>query len=175
MQSGSFACDIIVTSDAGNGLTREKSLRNSLQVAMRTMNVFMTRIKNVQMITDVYQNHEPGNKEIAYLSLGWNVENCIPGFVRNLKSKTIPDSLIAWHQLLPDWVADPDKYSTEICEHLAYRIQYDWIVKPSPEELAAARSVGTNLTPLKRTDILALIKQAEALTEVQIKLYCPSL
>ena len=175
MQSGSFACDIIITSDAGNGLTREKSLRNSLQVAMRTMNVFMTRIKNVQMITDVYQNHEPGNKEIAYLSLGWNVENCIPGFVRNLKSKTIPDSLIAWHQLLPQWVADPDKYSTEICEHLANRIQYDRIDKPSPEELAAARSVGTNLTPLKRTDILALIKQAEALTEVQIKLYCPSL
>lgn len=175
MQSGSFACDIVITSDAGNQLKPEKVLRNSLQIAMRAMNVFMTRIKNVQMITDVYQNHSLANKEVAYLSLGWDADNCIPGFVRNLKSGDVPDAVIARHGLKDEWIQHPEQYEKEIAGKLSENIKYETIVKPDKAELSLARGVGTNLTPLKLPEIRALMKQAAALTEIQIRLYCPSL
>jgi NTE family protein len=175
MQSGSFACDIVITSDAGNRLKPGKALRNSLQIAMRAMTVFMTRIKNVQMITDVYQNHSLANKELAYLSLGWDADNCIPGFIRNLKSHDIPDAVIARHGLKEEWIQHPEQYEKEIAGKLSENIKYDGIVKPDEAEVALARKVGTNLTPLKPAEIRALMKQAAALTEIQLGLYCPSL
>jgi NTE family protein len=175
MQSGSFACDIVITSDAGNRLVPGKKLRNSLEIAMRTMNVFMTRIKNVQMITDIYQNHSLGNKEVAYLSLGWDVENCIPGFIRNLVNNDVPPAVIAHHQLAEEWVKHPKQYEKEITGKLEENIKYNDILKPAKEEVELARKVGTNLTPLKLSAIHALMKQASALTEIQVKLYCPSL
>jgi NTE family protein len=175
MHAGRFACNIIITSDAGNKITPEKSLKNSMAVAMRTMNVFMTRIKNVQLATDVYQNTQFNNKEIAYLSLGWDCENCIPGFIRNLINGDVTNALIQYHQLKPEWVADPKMYETEITNHLVNEIGYNNMDLPTKEEVSIARKVGTNLTPLKKEEINALIKQAAALTEIQIKLYCPSL
>lgn len=38
-----------------------------------------------------------------------------------------------------------------------------------------ARSVGTNLTRLKRKKIDALIRHSEALTEIQVRLYLPEI
>jgi NTE family protein len=175
MQQGYFECDIVITSDAGNRLAPEKVLRNSIQVAIRTMNVFMTRIKNAQMVTDIYQNNKLYNKEVAYLSLGWDVENAIPGFIRNLKNGDIPQALIDHHHLDPLWVKDPEKYKSEITDHLEKETGYSQIIKPDPEEIKIARAVGTNLTPLSKHEIAALMKQAAALTEIQIRLYCPSL
>ena len=45
----------------------------------------------------------------------------------------------------------------------------------SLEDLKIARSVKTNLTQLKSKQIMALINQAEIMTEIQIKLYIPEL
>ena len=38
-----------------------------------------------------------------------------------------------------------------------------------------ARSVGTNLTKLNRENIDALIRHAETLTEIQVRLYLPEI
>jgi NTE family protein len=46
---------------------------------------------------------------------------------------------------------------------------------PTHEEIALARSVKTNLTALKEKEIDALVKHASSITELQVKLYCPSL
>jgi NTE family protein len=175
VQNGKYSCDIVITSDAGNKLTFKGKYRNMIQIAIRSMNVFMTRIKNVQMISDVYDNHYLGNREIAYLSLGWKAENCIPGFIKNLKAGYILPSVIASHALKDEWIKSPDTYSAEISAHLKERIHYYQLQIPSKEELAAAQNVGTNLTPLKLKKINALMKQAACLTEIQIKLYCPAL
>jgi len=57
------------------------------------------------------------------------------------------------------------------------RVSYDQILKKklSDHDIILARSVSTNLTSLNDKKIEVLLKHAEILTEIQLKLYCPSL
>lgn len=175
MQQGMFACSIVITSDAGAGSTGEMGFRNTFSLLMETVNVFMSRIRKSQMVRNVYDNAATANKEIAYFSLGWDIENCISGFITNLAKKQITKTVIAAHQLKEEWVADAQRYRAVIAEHLKTRTAYNAINKPTPEEKEIARSVGTNLTALPKRQVDCLIKQSEALTELQVKLYCPTL
>ncbi len=174
MQKGRFACDIVITSDAGTGNTEEGKYKNTIALILETVNVFMSRIKKSQMMRNVYDNASTVKKQVAYFSLGWDIENCIPGFIKNLRSKQITQQVIKAHKLQPDWVAEPEKFTLEITQHLKAEVKYDSILKPSAEEKKIARSVSTNLTRLSKSQVDCLIKQAEALTELQVKLYCPS-
>jgi len=175
MQMGKYNCPYVITSDAGVGSSGELQYHNTFALLLETNNVFMSRIKKAQMVRNVYDNASTGNKEIAYFSLGWDIENCIPGFIRNLDKKQINQSVIYAHQLKAEWIAEPKKYEQEITAHLQERIQYFTIDKPTEREKKIARSVSTNLTSLSKIKVDCLIKQAEALTELQVKLYCPSL
>ena len=165
----------IITSDAGSGSKGELTLKNTFTLLMETVNVFMTRIKKSQMVSDVYENASTAKKEIAYFSLGWDVDNCIPGFISNLEDRNITDAVIAAHELKQVWIDDPNLYKMEIESHLKARVGYNTIVQPTNEEKKIARGVGTNLTALDKEQVDSLIKQAMALTEIQVKLYCPSL
>jgi NTE family protein len=175
MQTGRYACDTIITSDAGSSRSGESKFPNTLKLLLETVNVFMSRIKKVQMVQDVYNNAATSKREIAYFSLGWDTENSIPGFIRNLASGQITQAVFQAHQLKPEWVADPTAYEGAITDHLKTRLNYTAIEKPTQEEKNIARAVGTNLTSLSKSQVDCLIKQTEALTEIQVKLYCPSL
>jgi NTE family protein len=175
MQHGRYACDIVITSDAGAESTGEGKFGNTFTLLMQTVNVFMSRIKNVQMAEDVFDNAATANKQIAYLSLGWDVEKCIPGFITNLQSKQITKLVIEANKLKPEWVENPKLYENEITDHLKTITGYAAIDKPTAEERKIARSVGTSLTSLSKVKVDCLIKQAKALTELQVKLYCPTL
>ena len=175
MTRGRYACDTVITSDAGTGPSVELKFRNTFTLLLETVNVFMSRIKKVQMVQDVYENAGKANKQIAYFSLAWDVESCIPGFIDNLSKGQITKSVIEAHQLSPEWIENPKQYEAAITSHLKDRTDYDSIVIPSPKEKKIARSVGTNLTTLSREQVDCLIKQAEALTGIQVKLYCPTL
>lgn len=175
MQQGRYECEIVITSDAGTGSTGELHFRNTFSLLMETVNVFMSRIKKAQMQRNVYENAATGNKQIAYFSLGWDLENCIGGFVKNMKKKQVPASVLAAHQLEPAWIEHPAQHEAAITEHLKQRVNEVGIQKPGPAEKLLARGVGTNLTALRAKALNALIAQAEALTEIQVKLYCPSL
>jgi len=175
MQKGQYACDLIVTSDASAGNNSEGKFKNTLAILLTTVNVFMSRIKKAQMVEDVYDNAATANKQIAYFSLGWDAENCIPGFIDNLAKKQIAVAVIAAHKLEEAWVENPDQYRNEITQYLQDQVKYAEIDKPTPEEKKIARNVGTNLTSLSKREVDCLIKQAMALTELQVKLYCPGL
>jgi len=175
MQHDSNECSIAITSDAGGGSTGEMTFSNTIALLMETVNVFMSRIKKVQMIQDIYDNAGHANKQIAYLSLGWDVENSIPGFIRNLAGKHVTQLVIDTLGLKKEWVDDPKKYENEITVYLETKTGYAQMDKPTAEEKKIARSVGTNLTSLSKTQIDCLIKQAKCLTEMQVKLYCPTL
>ena len=175
MQGGQNYCDTIITSDAGGGMGGELNFRNTISLLVQTVNVFMMRIKNVQMVQDVYDNAATEGRQVAYFSLGWNAENCIQGFVTNLVKKQVPDSVIQAHALKAEWVEQPGYYEKEITHWLRDRIGYAAIDLPTKEEKRIARSVGTNLVPLSRQQVDCLIKQAAALAEIQVKLYCPAL
>jgi NTE family protein len=175
MQKGTYNCDIIITSDAGIRLPFEATYNNLVTLLIRTMDVFMARIKNAQMVQDVYNNSSSAKKEIAYISLSWTIEECIEGFIRNLKDDHITEALIAAHKLLPEWVKDPEEYKDDIKDHLKEIVKYDTIIKPNHKELKLAQNVETGLSPLSKVELDALIKQGEGLAEIQIRLYCPSL
>ncbi|MBX9785512.1 MAG: hypothetical protein K2X48_19695 [Chitinophagaceae bacterium] len=127
------------------------------------------------MVEDVYENKETVNRQIAYLSLAWDAEKCIPGFIDNLIKNQITDSVIKALGLKQEWVNEPKNYIQEITEYLKIKTSYNSRNFPNAEEEKIARTVGTNLTSLSKTQLDCLMKQAECLTELQVKLYCPSL
>lgn len=175
MQEGKYNCTHIITSDAGGGGTGELTIKNTVSLLISTVDTFMSRIKKVQMVQDIYDNAETAKKQVAYFSLAWDVENCIPGFIDNLEKKQITQSVITTLQLKQEWVSEPKKYEAELTTYLKEKTNYASIVKPTAEEKKIARAIGTNLTTLSKTQVDCLIKQAECLTELQVKLYCPSL
>ncbi|AXY76809.1 hypothetical protein D3H65_23670 [Paraflavitalea soli] len=177
-QKGSlYACDIVITSDAGNKLPFEGSFNNLLVLLIRTMDVFMARIKNFQMVQDIYDNAANAGRQMAYLSLGWNLEQCIPGFIDNLAKGKITEEVIEAHQFKPEWVADPARYRKELTTYLENEVNYKVILQSNlkPPQLTIARNVGTNLTPLSKEELTYLAIQAANLTELQVRLYCPTL
>jgi NTE family protein len=174
-EGSSYECDIIITSDAGNIMPYQSSFKNTIQLLMRTCNIFMNRIKNFQLIKNVYDNSKSVKKEIAYFSLGWDLDKCVPGFIDGLKTGEIIDPVILAHGITKEEI-DQKKWDL-ITAKLKNNIGYDNIIAqgPSEEELSIARSVTTSLKTLKECEINALVKQAYSITEMQIKLYCPSL
>ncbi len=175
MQGGKYACSYIITSDAGCGSMGEITVKNTISLLINTVDTFMSRIKKAQLVQDVYDNAEGAKKQVAYFSLAWDIENCIPGFIDNLEKKQITQSVITALQLKQEWVDDAKKFEEEITIYLKQKTNYDAIIKPTPAEKEIARKVGTNLTALSKLQVDSLIKQAECLTELQVKLYCPSL
>jgi NTE family protein len=170
-----YECDIIITSDAGNKMSFGSAYNNVLTLLSRTSDLFMNRIKMLQIMQNLYQNATGAKKEIAYISLGWDMDKCIPGFVQNLREGKIIDIVKAAHGLTDEFIANHDDEAIKI--HLEHRVGYQLILQQniSEEDLKTARSVSTNLTALSDKQISVLSKHAELQTELQVKLYCPSL
>jgi NTE family protein len=173
----SYECDIIITSDAGGGLGPKISFHNTIALLMRTVDVFMYRIKTMQMVEHIYQNVMEKNKPIAYFSLGWCIQRLIPGFVDNMKKGLVLRSVIDAHGLKDEWIAYPQCFEKEITKHLELRTGYAEVLKRNltKEEWELARGTGTNLTNLSKERTDCLIRHAANLTELQVKLYCPQL
>lgn len=169
-KKGEFECATVIVSDAGNQLPFEGSYNNILTLLMRTVEVFMNRIKMFQMMINLYQNREVNSREIAYITLGWNIESLISGFVKNFRDGNVPQSVIIAHHI------SHEMNDSQIIDHLKKQLDYESIIdrSPSPEQVKLARSVKTNLTALNLEKIDALSLYAEIMTEVQVKLYCPN-
>ena len=175
-QAGSrYECTTIVVSDAGAGLGPVASYSNTLTLLLRTVNLFMNRIKNAQMMANLFQPATPHSRCVAYLSLGWELKNSIPGFVSNLIRNNISPAVLAARQLPAEWVAEPRRYREAIEEHLKHQVGYDTLASRdlTPDDWRAIGRVGTSLTPLATTQLELLMRHAENLTELQIKLYWP--
>lgn len=174
---GRYECSHVITSDAGGGGGGETSFRNTIALLIATVDVFMNRIKKAEMVEDIYRNTEAANKEIAYLSLAWDIERCIPGFYNNLLDGNITRAVIDAHQFQPEWLTDPRQFREPIISWLEQRTGYAQIkaAAPTSEQRTLAQKVGTNLTSLSKDQVDCLMQQAACLTELQVKLYCPSI
>lgn len=167
-----YRCAYVITSDAGNKMPFEGSYGNVFTLLIRTMDLFMNRIKKFQMMDNMYQPGRSKEREIAYISLGWDLDRCIPGFVDNLLNNNIQERIIQAHRI-PKEFLDPFD-APKIEEYLEKQTGYAEIRsrQQTPRQLAIARSVGTNLTGLSDEQINALINQSELMTELQVRLYC---
>ncbi len=100
-----YECDIIITSDAGGNFKDDKKYPNAISLLIRTVDLFMYRIKAVQMIQNVYTNIS--GKPISYFSLGWRIENSIPGFIRNMAKKQIIQPVLDAHNFQQQGLTTP--------------------------------------------------------------------
>jgi NTE family protein len=173
----SYECQVIITSDAGGSFAGEGKYPNAIALLVRTVDLFMYRIKAVQMVQNIYRNVDGAGRPIAYLSLGWRLANIIPGFISNMIKGQVLKEVIDAQGFDSAWVADPAKFTTEIKAHLEQRVDYAAISSRdlSEADWQFACSTGTNLTCLSAKRVDCLIRQAENLTEIQVKLYCPEL
>jgi NTE family protein len=175
-QTGSsYACDIVLVSDAGNKLPFEKAYNNTFTLLLRAVETFMVRIKNFQMAQNIYQI--PNKREVAYLSLSWDIGGSVTGFYDNLVGKKISGEVTTAHQLPDEWVKEPLKFKKEIIAHMNERCCFDELnrIQQNDTDLSIIRNIGTNLTPIKEDKIKKLMKHSAMLTEVQLRLYCPTL
>lgn len=173
-KSSKYGCYHILVSDGGNEMPFKNKYLNSFALLFRTSNIFMNRIKNLQMAHELFQAGAHQEHEVAYQSLGWNLEESIPEFIKRLKKGYIKENVWKSHDII---AADiQTKNWEEIENKLKASIDYSIIVKQlqSETKLSIARNVGTNLVSLSDDQINALISHASIMTEIQLKLYCPS-
>jgi NTE family protein len=172
-EKSGYECKTVIVSDAGNKMPFENSQGNVIALLIRVCDLFMNRIKKFEMTDNIYHNVVLRKKELAYISLGWDLEACISGFVTNLRKELVLPEVIASHDIPSEYFSPFDE--GKIKKHLEEKTGYNNIPKMTEIEKNTARSVGTNLTALPDDQINALIKHAETMTELQVKLYCPSI
>lgn len=171
----SFLCDIILVSDAGIALPSKSTFTNNFTILKRTSDIFMQRIKDLQTQHNVYFKPLSSEKEIAYISLSWEVENCLDGFVKNMKNGNISNDLLVYHQLNSENLEKLDK--EQIIKQLKKNIDFPKIESQilSIQERVNAQNIPTDLSALTDQEIANLSNHAAVLTEIQLKLYTPSL
>jgi len=176
-QDSFYCCQNVIVSDAGGNFSANLKYPNAVSLLMRTVDLFMYRIKASSMVQHIYNNVHGAGRPIAYFSLGWELIWCIPGFIKNMIEGQVLPSVIQAHGFKEEWIKDPVHHQGEIKTHLETVTGYAEILKRNltDAQWEFARKTGTNLTPLSKDNIDWLIIQAENMTELQVKLYCPHL
>ena len=170
-----YGSQIVIISDAGNTMPFKNTYRNTLTMLIRTSDVFMNRIKNLQMVHYLYQNHNNDKREIAYQSLGWDIEDSIRKFIDAVKEGIILPQVLEYHNITKTDISTKD-WKT-IKSKVKASIDYKSIIANAntKAQLDVARRVKTGLSPLNDEQIDALVNHASVLTEIQVRLYCVSL
>lgn len=178
-----YKCSYIIVSDAGNGEVSDKWVFNPLITLKRTSEVFMQRIKKIQIQQNLFMKAHP-DKRFAYALLEWDVnERMLKGFIENLKRDNIYPEVVATHQITPEDIAQLKNSDTaaaaggRIMAQLKRNILWDDLknLKPSEEEHKKAYAIGTWLFGLSKENIELLSKEAEWKVMMQVRLYLPML
>lgn len=178
-----YKCSYIIVSDAGNGEVSDKWVFNPLVMLKRTSEVFMQRIKKIQIQQNLFMKSHP-DKRFAYALLEWDVnERMLKGFVDNLKHDNIYPEVVAAHQITLEDIAQLKNSDTaaaaesRIMAQLKRNIQwYDLRnLKPSEEEHKKAYAIGTGLSGLSKENVKLLSKEAEWKVMMQVRLFLPML
>ncbi|MBN2837082.1 MAG: patatin-like phospholipase family protein [Candidatus Delongbacteria bacterium] len=170
--NSSCYCNNVIVSDAGQGFPFKRNYRNLISLLIHTSDVFMERIKKLQMMNSLYRGRD-NNSIVAYQSLSFDIESSIPEFVRMLKDGNIAISVIEAHEISNEDIeaGNWNKIKTQLESNIGYE---DILSKAcTQQELSKARGIGTSLSKLKNWEIEYLIKHAEAITELNVKLFLP--
>ncbi len=172
-KNSQYRCETIIVSDAGTKMPFENSYKNVLSLLIRVSDVFMKRIQDLQMVDLIFNPNNP--EQVAYQSLGWDLEDSIPIFVNNVLQGNVLEDVIKSHEIPRKYLEN--NHRDLIIEYMSEKIDFNKLVENSNSKsaLQMARGIGTNLTAMNMHQVKALIKHASILTEINIKLYCPSL
>ena len=177
-------CNIIICSDASAPFEKKFKKPNPLFVMLRSISVLRRRVKNIPLISTVYERKNEDVKEIALFSLDWSYQKCIKGYVRNFIDAisdaykySIPLDQIYTTQNIPKEYYEncSDINEQEIYNYLINKYKYLIENGCSNDEIKKISKINTRLKALLEKEIGLLMQHAEVLTEIQIRLYCPSL
>lgn len=171
--NSSYSCDIIICSDGSQPFNFRFKGTNSFSVLYRANDIMMRKIKSLQFIRDVYSK----KNEIAYFSLDWDYETCIKNFVRSIEEEKVIETTINFHGFTELYLKDIKKYRKILIEEVKAKIDFVKIIeeKLTAEEVGEISRIPTGLSAFTEKKINLLSRHAEILTEIQIKLYCPTL
>ena len=171
--TSSYFCDIIICSDGSQPFNFSFRGTNSFSVLYRANDIMMRKIKSLQFIRDVYSKRY----EIAYFSLDWEYETCIKSFVRSIEENKVLETTITFHNLTDSFLKNIKKYRKDLIEEVKTKINFSKITekKLDIKDIKKISKICTGLSAFTDEQINLLSRHAEILTEIQIKLYCPTL
>jgi NTE family protein len=106
--------------------------------------------------------------------LDWRYDLCIIEFVKGIQKHFINQNILDHHKIDTTILSKTNK---EIEDYISTQIGFNMIIQNglSISEVATISNISTNLTALTASQIDLLSRHASVLTDLQIKLYCPSL
>lgn len=182
-KSSPYKCSYIIVSDAGNGKVSGKNVFNPFITLKRTSEVFMQRIKKIQIQQNLYMKAYP-DKRFAYALLEWDFnDRMLRGFVDNLKQDGIYPEVITAHGIsetdisLLKNIETTDMASQRIIALLKKNLHWEELEKmrPTVKEHQLAYSTNTGLFGLSKERITLLAKESEWKMTIQVRLYLPHL
>jgi len=176
LMSGEYKSDIIICSDASYPYKDNYSTLNLYFVLRRTTSILMKRIRAFQFTDSIYQKTE-SIKEIAYFSLNWRYETCLKNFYTALCNNQIREHVLTYHKIPDVYLKNPSSFQDEIITHVKNNIEFDQIISfgIKDTEVDMISTIKTGLSPLRPEEFEFLKKHGSTLTELLIKLYCPTL
>lgn len=178
-----YKCSYIIVSDAGNCDVSDKWVFNPLITLKRTSDVFMQRIKKIQIQQNIYIKAHP-DKRFAYAMLEWDVnDRLLQGFVDNLKYDKINPEVIDAHGIIESDIMQlknndtTDEARERVIALLKKNIKWKDLetMRPSESEHNVAYETRTGLFGLSKERIMLLAKEAEWKMTIQVRLYLPML
>ena len=178
----------IIVSNAGNTELTDKWKTNIPLMLALTSNILMKRIERMQSRLIMFETNNV-NRRIANSALNYEVsDRIITGFLRGIKNGNVPAELYTLHSITENEAQnvknvfssnnlEDKEFINSIISKITQSIQWDELeeIKPSFEEINIAKKVGTNLIGLSKKEIDSLIKFAEWMTTIQVRLYLPNL
>lgn len=178
----------IIVSNAGNTQLSDRWKTNIPLMLVLTSNILMKRIERMQSRYNMFETDNV-NRRIANCALDYEVsDRLINSFVRGIKNGTVSAELYSYHSINEEDAkriklsfgsddAEDKEFISSIISRIKYSINWEDLekIKPSAKEITTAKKVNTNLIGLSQNKIDSLIKFAEWMTSIQVKLYLPNL
>lgn len=172
-RKSSYRCDVIICSDGSEPFRFSFAGNNSFQVLYRANDIMMRKIKSLQFIRDVYSRQF----EIAYFSLDWHYEICISGFIKAIEEDKVTEEVLAYYALTPALLSDIKTNQQTLQEEVKQKIGFATITAAglTVDEIKEISRIKTGLSAFTEQRIELIARHAATLTELQVKLYCPTL
>lgn len=178
----------IIVSNAGNTQLSDRWKTNIPLMLVLTSNILMKRIERMQSRYNMFETDNV-KRRIANSALSYEIsDRIIMGFVRGIVNGNVANELYIYHSITEEDAQKiklafgsndvKDKaFINSIILQIKQSILWDELekTKPSLEEVKTAKKVGTNLIGLSQKEIKSLIKFAEWMTMIQVRLYLPNL
>lgn len=187
-EHGDYSAKYIIVSNAGNTELDDKKIWNIIKMLIKTSDILMKRIEKMQSRKNMFLTTNEEHR-YAYCNLNYdNTDRLVRSYVYNLASGLVPAEVYSLHNIdeneasnLRNTYSQTKRIDKAMLEKYVAKVKNSigWNelqkICPTSEEAMRAKKVGTNLIGLSKKKRDALVKYAEWMTMIQVRLYLPNL